>query len=690
MRSGWKFGVGLVWAVGGVLAIESGAVFTDDPMDPAFGVAVGAGKAPGRYRSVAEPDRGRALASGRSRPSRSSPSLPTSSSRRLSPIPWGRARGRWQSPISTATGGPTWRSRTSPPTTYPCCWPRAPARFSLPSISPPATSRARSRRGDLNGDGLPDLVVSNRNSIDLSVLLADGHGGFDPAMATRVSEEPGALAVVDLDGDGAADVVVTFPESDRVAVLLGRGDGSLRANTQFVTGRAPVSVAVADLDGDGALDVVTANRVSNDVSVLRGAGDGTFLSDRRFAAGIGPFHVVGTDMDGNGTTDLVVADYDGNSLALLLGDGSGAFAAPTMQATGAGPSWVAPGDFNADGTMDLAVVNFAAGNVMVFAGDGAGAVFPAATLAAGPGPRALAAQDLDDDGRIDLVTAQRDDNSVAWYLNEGPFPYVVPPTAVAAADSTHECTSSAGALVRLDGSASYQDNGELVRFEWLLGGDKPLAEGSVVDVELPLGSSAVTLRVTDATGETATDSVDVVVEDTTAPTLSVTPDPAVLAPANHKMVPVHATVEAADLCGDVTTVLVSVVSDQPDDAPLGHDGHTVNDIQGAVVGTADFDFELRAEHDVRDESGRSYAVTYKTVDASGNVIEVRRLVVVPYDETASSDEEGTDRPDDPSGDDDDDDDDDWGERDSPGDDDDDDDDDDHWTEQFGDDDDDDD
>ena len=88
---------------------------------------------------------------------------------------------------------------------------------------------------------------------------------------------------------------------------------------------------------------------------------------------------------------------------------------------------MAPADFNADGWLDLAVVNFTSGNVMVFAGDGAGGLAPTAPLDAGAGPRALASSDFDDDGRVDLVVAVRDDNQVAWRLNEGPFPSVPGP-----------------------------------------------------------------------------------------------------------------------------------------------------------------------------------------------------------------------------------------------------------------------
>jgi len=248
---------------------------------------------------------------------------------------------------------------------------------------------------------------------------------------------------------------------------------------------------VADLDGDGALDVVTANRGSRTVSLLRGVGDGTLLPHRQFAAGSGPFHVVAADLNGDGALDLAVADFDGNALAVLQGDGRGGCGAPALYGAGISPAWTVAGDFNADGHPDLAVANFQSGNVMVFTGDGSGAMTSALALAAAAGPRAVAVSDLDDDGRLDLLAVARDDDLVTWYLNEGPFPAEddsgEPPTAVAGADQTRECASRAGAMVRLDGSASFSAEGEIVRFEWLLANGELLAEGAVVNVELPLG-----------------------------------------------------------------------------------------------------------------------------------------------------------------------------------------------------------
>lgn len=215
-----------------------------------------------------------------------------------------------------------------------------------------------------------------------------------------------------------------------------------------------------------------------------------------------------------------------------------------------------------------------------------------------------------------------------------------PPVADAGADVDRECTSPAGAVVALDGSASSDPDStpgshdDIVRFEWFLDfetpSEMPLGEGVFLDVELPLGLHAVTLRVTDAAGETATDDLVVTVFDATPPSLTVVLSPEVLWPPSHRMVKVSASVDGADTCGSPAVILESVGSSEPDDAPGTGDGSTTGDIAGALTGTADFDFLLRSERQACGP-GRTYTVVYTATDAAGLSTSETAAVTVPRD-----------------------------------------------------------
>jgi hypothetical protein len=63
-------------------------------------------------------------------------------------------------------------------------------------------------------------------------------------------------------------------------------------------------------------------------------------------------------------------------------------------------------------------------------------------------------------------------------------------------------------------------------------------------------------------------------------------------------------------------------------APGPSDGHTVNDIQGVELGTADFNFQLRAEAD-RSGPGRLYTVVYTATDSSGRQVVGSASIIAP-------------------------------------------------------------
>jgi hypothetical protein len=146
----------------------------------------------------------------------------------------------------------------------------------------------------------------------------------------------------------------------------------------------------------------------------------------------------------------------------------------------------------------------------------------------------------------------------------------------------------------------------------------------------PLGTTVVTFTATDDSGNSATCTTTVTVVDTTPPNISVTVSPDMLWPPNHKMVDIVATVTVSDICDAApTVVLTNVTSDEPDDAKGNGDGKTVDDIQ-ADIGTADYEFQLRAER-CGTEDGRIYTITYTVTDASGNSADAIATVEVPHD-----------------------------------------------------------
>ena len=108
---------------------------------------------------------------------------------------------------------------------------------------------------------------------------------FKPSREYPVGEAPESVALGDLNGDGVTDIVTANSWDNNVSVLLGDGAGDFLPEVTCTVGVAPESVALRDLNGDGVTDIVTANKHSDDVSVLLGSGAGVFDSELRYSVG---------------------------------------------------------------------------------------------------------------------------------------------------------------------------------------------------------------------------------------------------------------------------------------------------------------------------------------------------------------------------------------------------------------------
>jgi hypothetical protein len=291
--------------------------------------------------------------------------------------------------------------------------------------------------GDFNGDGVPDLVVTNAEQV--SVLLGNGDGTFRAAVSYDVGISPGGVAVADFNRDGISDLVVCnlgdYPTGQRsnVSVLLGRGDGSFRAAVNYATENGANAVAVGDFNGDGIPDLAVANfgDQSNNgqgggVSILFGRGDGTFEAAINYTAGTVPGAITAADVNGDGILDLAVTNLISNDVSILLGKGDGTFQAAVNYAVGrfpAGPTGPVVRDFNGDGIPDLGVV-FAGGvRVLLGNGDGTFQITPISYLGGGATissfPPNIAVGDFNGDGLPDLAVTNGDARNVSILIDDG-------------------------------------------------------------------------------------------------------------------------------------------------------------------------------------------------------------------------------------------------------------------------------
>ncbi len=297
---------------------------------------------------------------------------------------------------------------------------------------------------DLNGDGVPDILVPNTttaSTTQLTALLGKGDGSFTVGPSTALNlnlqftlfglGEP--IATGDFNGDGKIDVLTADGR-----LYPGNGDGSFAAATQALPTLYAVTTAyaVGDFNGDGKLDVaqmLTAFNPSGTIIIFSGHGDGTFTQGFAYDSVPEGTALVATDLDGDGILDLVAgrssngafgpAGLGNQSTAstwgyqVLMGYGDGTFNAPpvTLPSSAAFsdqntsfPTY-ATADFDNDGRLDL-LLPFSNLNgtgvtkgLSVSPGLGNGAFGSPVVSAASFAPTVVAAADFDKDGKTDAV-----------------------------------------------------------------------------------------------------------------------------------------------------------------------------------------------------------------------------------------------------------------------------------------------
>lgn len=301
--------------------------------------------------------------------------------------------------------------------------------------------------GDLNGDGVPDIVATNYGDLGpnpavpgLSVLLNRTPPGaeepqFDPPQPFDAGMQPGLVCVEDINGDGRSDLVVgnagTFDGSAAYSILLnttppGSDMLSFEGPTHYDGGGVAEGMVCGDLNGDGLTDVMQGNTQTGEVTILlnqtpRGAAQPDFLGPFRIPANAATAVGLG-DFNRDGRPDFVVAEgLSSGGVNVALNQTERSALEPKFSelshydSKGSVTEGVAVADFDSDGLDDFAVNNDNAFSfpptptgVAVFANrTPAGAAAPefAEPYTTGPetGANAIVAADLNLDGQPDLV-----------------------------------------------------------------------------------------------------------------------------------------------------------------------------------------------------------------------------------------------------------------------------------------------
>lgn len=287
---------------------------------------------------------------------------------------------------------------------------------------------------DLDGNGLDDVAVATTYIAGppphpgyVEVYLQTSAGVFGAPVRYPVAADPWGMSAGDIDGDGLLDLVVATPSTvapqvnvttDSGGVSILRQDRTNRGHFlgyQWIfTGGAATDAAIAKLDQDSFADLVVSDGVlaygRAMLCLQNPASPGNFLPPSYLLAGSGKGSedLAVADVDGDGLDDIVLAAYD--SVVVFYQLPGGGFDSPLILAAGIRPDGVAIADLDGNGLADIVVAN--AGNAPAGGSGGASVtvlsqtspgVFAPTNITVADGALRLAVGDLNGDTYPDIA-----------------------------------------------------------------------------------------------------------------------------------------------------------------------------------------------------------------------------------------------------------------------------------------------
>jgi gliding motility-associated-like protein len=312
-------------------------------------------------------------------------------------------------------------------------------------LLPTGTHPSYAAVGDLDGDGKPDIVVSNatdhtiviyRNAYTSGAISASS---FSNGVSFTTANSPRNIAIRDVDGDGKPEIIAAC-EGGKISIFQNTSTSgtidaaSFAAKVDLTTDIGPFSIAMGDLNADDKPDIAIINRSGQKVSVFQNTATAGTINTSSFGSQVDltitgtPLGIAIADIDGDGKPDIIAGGSSGSIFRNIYSSGSistGSFDTRIDLTLPFSTASLTTGDLNGDGKPDLLFGLNSGTGMSIFPNNAISGSISAASF----GNRvdlsfgvttsvydALVA-DIDGDGKPDLVAGNANASAISIFRN---------------------------------------------------------------------------------------------------------------------------------------------------------------------------------------------------------------------------------------------------------------------------------
>jgi len=229
---------------------------------------------------------------------------------------------------------------------------------------------------DFDGDGKPDIAVSNNDST-ISIyrnLSTSGAISLDTRMDMPIGKSTSSfgdkgITYGDIDGDGKQDIIVSDYIGSSSSISIFRNTSSIGSisfapKVGFVTAMRSFILTVIDVDSDGKSDIIVSNDFNTSNSTFSVFRNTSSIGNISMAARVdittqgSTRGVSAADLDGDGKPDLIVLNYDSMSFSVFrntCSPGNISFTLISNINFVYAPQWISICDLDGDGKLDVII-----------------------------------------------------------------------------------------------------------------------------------------------------------------------------------------------------------------------------------------------------------------------------------------------------------------------------------------------